>query len=350
MPRLSFTKDQISQVQTLLRIGWSFWAVRRYLKNEGLNISNGYLSKLKNTKNEEISTTNKREKRIGKLRKLKPEKLAVLKRLITSKNPPTQRSLAKRFKCSTFCIRYAIAKLGWRLVKKPKSHALTAKTTEKRKSRSRALYRRLCNERWRRYVTSDEAWVYLSDVGGQRSVQYISRDSKRSDAESLTHVANPKGVMVWAAISASGVSRPLFIEPGAKINATYYQERVLKPFFTRDPLWNDRLIFHQDSAPSHKAKSTLKWLDERKIKYVTPEEWMPSSPDCAPCDFFLWGYLKSQLNKRIPKTVAGLQKAIADEIKKIPQAMINNALRAWPKRCFLVSKARGGHIAKYIRC
>jgi [histone H3]-lysine36 N-dimethyltransferase SETMAR len=153
--------------------------------------------------------------------------------------------------------------------------------------------------------------------------------------------------MVWLAISAAGVSRPLFIQPGAKINATYYQDQVLEPFFNKDPLWKPRFIFHQDSAPAHTARTTLQWLDKRGIRYITPEEWMPSSPDCAPCDYFLWGYLKSQISKRNPKTMDGLKKVIRDEARKIPQEMINNALRAWPKRCLQVYRERGGNIEQF---
>ena len=191
--------------------------------------------------------------------------------------------------------------------------------------------------------------MYLSETGKRRSVQYISRDAKRSEAEPLTHVEHPTGVMVWVAISSSGVSRPLFIEPGAKINAVYYQKKVLEPFFTSDPLSKRGLIFHQDSAPSHKAKSTLQWLDEHGIAYIKPSEWTPASPDLSPCDFFLWGYLKSQLSKRTPKTVAGLKRAIAAELRKIPQEMINNALRSWAKRCLQVYRAGGRHIEN-LRC
>ena len=102
---------------------------------------------------------------------------------------------------------------------------------EKRRCRSWPLYLRLRKDRWRNVITSDEAWVYLTDKGRKRSVQYISRDKERSDAEPAIHVANPRGVMVWVAMSANGLSRPLFVEPGAKINAEYYQEKILKPLF-----------------------------------------------------------------------------------------------------------------------
>lgn len=37
--------------------------------------------------------------------------------------------------------------------------------------------------------------------------------------------------MVWVAMSANGMFKPIFVEPKAKINANYYQEKILKPFF-----------------------------------------------------------------------------------------------------------------------
>ena len=209
---------------------------------------------------------------------------------------------------------------------------------------------RLRKNRWRNYITSDEAWIYITDTGRKRCVQYLSGEQKRSDAKPAIHVSNPKGVMVWVAISANGVSRPLFIEPGAKINAIYYQTRVLEPFFKKDAqrLYpNQHLVFHQDSAPSHKAKTTLQWLRDHNIAFVTPEEWTPSSPDAAPCDYFLWGYLKAKLNKRAPRSIGGLKKAIAEELRKVPQDVIDRALRAWPKRCRQIYAAKGGHIENY---
>jgi hypothetical protein len=61
-------------------------------------------------------------------------------------------------------------------------------------------------------------------------MQYISRFGKRSDAEVQVHVAHSKGIMVWLAISANGVTKPFFVEPGAKINRKYYINKVLRPF------------------------------------------------------------------------------------------------------------------------
>ncbi len=53
---------------------------------------------------------------------------------------------------------------------------------------------------------------------------------------------------------------------------------------------------------------------------------MPNSSDCAPCDYFLWGYLKRALNRRKVRTIQGLKKCISEELKKVLQIFINRAL------------------------
>lgn len=169
----------------------------------------GVLTKLKRAANEGAPIKRQRVRPVDAMKKMTAPQMARLRKLVCVANPPTQKAMALQFNCSQKTIRNAIKKLGMRLVKKPKCHAMTEATKEKRRKRSRPLYRRLCNERWRRYVTSDEAWVYLTDAGGQRSVQYISRDSKRSSAEPAVHVEHPTGVMIWVAISTYGVSKPL---------------------------------------------------------------------------------------------------------------------------------------------
>jgi hypothetical protein len=268
--------------------------------------------------------------------------------MVEKADPPTQREMAKVLDVSQRTIGRNIKKLNMKLVKKPKGHALTPATILKRYKRSWPLYLRLRKDRWKRFIRSDEAWFYITNSGGKRNVQYISRFGKRSDAEVQVHVAHPKGIMVWLAISANDVTKPFFVEPGAKINWKYYINKVLRPFLKEAKrLYPDNdFVFHQDSAPSHTGKTTLEFLKSNKIVFLTPLQWIPSSPDAAPCDYFLWGYLKPRLNKRKITTTKGLKKAIR-EVKKIPQEMINRALKAWPKRCRQIYYNKGLHIEKF---
>ena len=107
------------------------------------------------------------------------------------------------------------------------------------------------------------------------------------------------------------------------------------------------VIFHQDSAPSHVARTTLKFMDEANINYIKPSEWLANSPDAAPCDYFLWDYLRKKLQSRKASTIASLKTVIRDELKKIPLEFIINALKAWPRRVLEIYKAHGGQVERY---
>ncbi|GBL74687.1 hypothetical protein AVEN_243573-1 [Araneus ventricosus] len=102
-----------------------------------------------------------------------------------------------------------------------------------------------------------------------------------------------------------------------------------------------------DSAPSHASRVTQKFLTNQQVQFLRPQQWMPNSPDSAPCDYFLWRHVKKKLNKRRVSTLRGLQKAIREEVKKIPQEMILRALKSWPKRCRQICYAEGRHIEKH---
>ncbi|GBN86461.1 hypothetical protein AVEN_231742-1 [Araneus ventricosus] len=156
--------------------------------------------------------------------------------------------------------------------------------------------------------------------------------------------------MVWMGISANGITKPRFVQPGAKINSKYYIQKILKPFLKDDycRLYpNGDAVFHQDSAPSHASRVTQKFLTDQQVQFLRPQQWKPNSPDAAPSDYFLWGHFRSKLNKRRVSTLRGLQKAIREEVKKIPQGRILRALKSWPKRCRQIYNAEGRHIEKH---
>ncbi|XP_071036503.1 uncharacterized protein [Parasteatoda tepidariorum] len=203
----------------------------------------------------------------------------------------------------------------------PPTQASMAKALNIRRQRSWPLYKLLRKDRWRKFITTDEAWIYLSDTNAKSKVQYLSHGQNRRDLTPSTTVPHPKGVM-----------------------------KILKPFLKDDycRLYpNGDAVFHQDSAPSHASKVTQKFLSDQQVKFLRPEQWIPKSPDAAPCDYFLWGHLKNKLNKRRISTLKGLQRAIREEVQKIPQEIILRALKSWPKRCRQIYYAEGRHIEKH---
>ena len=72
--------------------------------------------------------------------------------------------------------------------------------------------------------------------------------------------------------------------------------------------------------------------------------WPPRSPDLNPCDFYLWGHLKSMVYNPLPKTLDDLKANIEREIKKISKNILELTFLNFKKRCELIISAEGGHI------
>lgn len=153
--------------------------------------------------------------------------------------------------------------------------------------------------------------------------------------------------MAWAGISSNGKTKLRWVEKGAKVNSKYYIDKVLKPFLRNDvmALYPDgNFIFHQYSAPAHKAASTIEFLVQNKVNFIREEDWIPCSPDAAPMDFGIWGYMKNKLKFKKVRTLNGLKKAVEGVWKELPQELIDNVLAAWPKRVYKIYKAKGHQI------
>ncbi|GBM74569.1 hypothetical protein AVEN_151021-1 [Araneus ventricosus] len=132
-----------------------------------------------------------------------------------------------------------------------------------RRQRSMPLYKLLHKGRWRKSITTDKAWIYLSGTNAKSKVQYLSRDQNRRDLTPSTTVPHPKSVIVWMRIAANYVTKPWFVQPGAKLNFEYYIQKILKPFLKYDycRLYkNGDAVFHQDSVPSHASRVTQIFL------------------------------------------------------------------------------------------
>ncbi|GBN60970.1 Otoferlin [Araneus ventricosus] len=100
-------------------------------------------------------------------------------------DPPTQASMVKAFNVSHQVIR---------------------------RQRSWPLYKLLRKDRWRKFITTDEAWIYLSDTNAKFKVQYLSLDQNRRDLTPSITVPHPKGIMVWMGISANGLPNHVFLK------------------------------------------------------------------------------------------------------------------------------------------
>ena len=325
---------------------------QEYLLERGHNVSkrciSNYRKKLRLERGGNLNLCASKT-RVGK-RKLSPSQEQEVVAKLKTKDPPSYRDLATQYPVSKSTIFNIKEKHGLHTVKKPRVHAMSDLTIRKRIERCLPLAEKLESYGLERLVTSDEAWFYLRGTEGKREIQHLNPGETRRDAEVLPVKNHPQGVMVWTGICERGIIGPLFVESGAKINSKYYIDSILTPAINQtNQLYPDgRFLWHQDSAPAHASRMTASWLKNNDVDFISKEEWLPSSPDCAPCDFFLWGYVKWRVKKRQVSNLDELKDIIIQEMNNIPHKMITKAIFSMPQRLREVHEAHGKHLKKRV--
>ena len=117
----------------------------------------------------------------------------------------------------------------------------------------------------------------------------------------------------------------------------------------------EEMWFQQDGATAQTARASMTVVRQMFPQHVVSRfgdvPWPPRSPDLSACNFFLWGYLKSKVYVRKPRTVDDLKVSIPKETATVPQEMLVNVMHnfdVWltvhrssmwikrPTRCHLV--------------
>lgn len=91
------------------------------------------------------------------------------------------------------------------------------------------------------------------------------------------------------------------------------------------------VVFEQDGAGPHTARDVRIFLNETFHRWIGRfsefQEWCPRSPCLTGCDYFLWGYVKTKLNKfdRI-ENLAELRAKIVEIIANIPPHVLQKVV------------------------
>lgn len=87
---------------------------------------------------------------------------------------------------------------------------------------------------------------------------------------------------------------------------------------------------------------------EAIILWNGPFNWLPSSYDLTPFDYFLWGYIKSKIYLNKPKTIAEFGINIQAIIAVISTAMLHRIIENWNERIDVCKKCRDGYLSDIL--
>jgi len=105
---------------------------------------------------------------------------------------------------------------------------------------------------------------------------------------------------VAVAVSPLGCTDIHFLEPRVIVNGEYCCNTVLYYMLLPDirRVSGDWMyIFHQDSAPAHRARATVEILDGETPEFISPLLWHPNSPDLNPVDYSVLSILQEKVYK-----------------------------------------------------
>lgn len=135
---------------------------------------------------------------------------------------------------------------------------------------------------------------------------------------------------------------------GEHFNSVYFVESILKPLEDKkDQIWpgrgNRKIWLHLDNCKVHNSKYTTGEMEKTVFKRAPHP---PYSPDIAPSDFYLFGYVKGELKGQSFKERDDLFEAIISIIQGISYEIRKKVFDDWAHRCEWVFKHDGLYFQK----
>lgn len=285
--------------------------------------------------------------RCGRPRSVRtPANIKVIRERIRRNPCRTQKKLALQTNISRISVNRILKyDLKLKAYSRRKVHYLNERLRKLRLERCRNLLKR---HDPKNILFTDEKIFTVEEKFNRQNNKVYARSSKdvQPSVRNVQRTHHPASVMVWWGVSYEGVTSLHFCQQGVKVKAQNYQtdilEAVVKPL--NDTLFAGKYwVFQQDSAPSHKAKTTQRWLEANLPGFIRSEDWPSSSPDLNPLDYSLWTELELRACRKSHPNLDSLKRALIKESKRIPIEKIRAAIDEWRTRLKACIECKGGH-------
>jgi histone-lysine N-methyltransferase SETMAR len=152
--------------------------------------------------------------------------------------------------------------------------------------------------------------------------------------------------MLSTYFSHTGFVSVEFLPQGQNYNSHFFTEIILPSIVenlsvARPKLKATAAHLHIDNAKPHNSRLSLQKIEEYGFIRV-PQP--PYSPDLAPCDFFLFGYLKSQLEGKTFFDDNSLKTEVERILREIPIMLPYSVMEDWVHRLNQYIESAGDYV------
>ena len=183
----------------------------------------------------------------------------------------------------------------------------------------------------RKVLTQDESWIYFSNPRKSMWVEEEGQPPVR-----VSRKIDSKKVMISVIWSIMGIKSITMLGKNQKFNRVFFSEIVLLDLSKK--IRTNGYYLHMDNARPHLVPNKLRELGLKRLEHP------PYSPDIAPSDFFLFGYLKDQLQGYEFEDEEQLFDKVSEILYAIPKATLESVYNEWMERLFRVIEANGNYI------
>jgi transposase len=220
-------------------------------------------------------------------------------------------------------------------------HILNASQKLERIKISRKLFKQLNRFRasdFARVLTGDETWIYLDNP---RSAIWADAEMRRPTRPKRWIGA--KKVMFWVCFNPIGIVDIVMLPPGETFDRAFFVDVVLgnlkkKLAQTPDPSPERGHFFQVDNARPHLADHEIHTNNLTRLPHPA------YSPDLAPADFWLFGYLKFMLEGHSFETAEELQEKVTEILMSIPTSTFGAVFEEWKGRLLRCIDAGGEYL------
>jgi transposase len=223
--------------------------------------------------------------------------------------------------------------LSLKCLKKRRAQELTESNRAVRLQRAKRLLKMYPNDKvdfiW---FTDEKVFTVATPKNPQNDRLYVPAAVKKkqvaADRLLRTRTTFSQSVMVSVGVSKLGFTDLIFVDPGVKINGSYYRDVLLSQQLL--PVMRDVsgefFIFQQDSAPAHRAHDTVRLLEQATPAFISPDLWPPNSPDLNPVDYKIWSVVQQRVYQSRVHNVDQLKQRLLDIWHGMEQSIIDSAI------------------------